>query len=216
MYSDLEPQKWGDPIAHDLVGSILRGSERQTDSDSLPRVPDDYLIDDPEIDRIAPFLIQDADASQHSALVDVMKGANLVVQGPPGTGKSQTITNIIANALAVGKRVLFLAEKQAALEVVKRRLDRAKLGDFCLELHSDKVSPKTVVASLASRYEIGSGFTSIPATQRIEPVDNFRVQPDVALALLIDPVLATDAAKRQGRGDRLEGGGVDREADHGW
>jgi hypothetical protein len=145
-----------------------------------------------------------------------MKGANLVVQGPPGTGKSQTITNIIANALAVGKRVLFLAEKQAALEVVKRRLDRAKLGDFCLELHSDKVSPKTVVASLASRYEIGSGFTSIPATQRIEPVDNFRVQPDVALALLIDPVLATDAAKRQGRGDRLEGGGGDREADHGW
>ena len=103
------------------------------------------------------------------ALVDVMKGSNLVVQGPPGTGKSQTITNIIANALAVGKRVLFLAEKQAALEVVKRRLDRAKLGDFCLELHSDKVSPKTVVASLALRYEIGVGLSSIPATQRIDP-----------------------------------------------
>ena len=98
-----------------------------------------------------------------------MKGSNLVVQGPPGTGKSQTITNIIANALAVGKRVLFLAEKQAALEVVKRRLDRAKLGDFCLELHSDKVSPKTVVASLALRYEIGIGLSSIPATQRVDP-----------------------------------------------
>ena len=150
MYSDLEPQKWGDPVARDLVGSILRGTERKTDSDSLPGVPDDYPIDEPEIERIASFLIQDADASQHSALVDVMKGSNLVVQGPPGTGKSQTITNIIANALAVGKRVLFLAEKQAALEVVKRRLDRAKLGDFCLELHSDKVSPKTVVASLVS------------------------------------------------------------------
>jgi hypothetical protein len=115
MYSDLEPQKWGDPVAHDLVGSILRGSEQKTDSDSLPGIPDDYPIDEPEIERIAPFLIQDADASQHSALVDVMKGSNLVVQGPPGTGKSQTITNIIANALAVGKRVLFLAEKQAAL-----------------------------------------------------------------------------------------------------
>ncbi len=169
MYSDLEPQKWGDPVAHDLVGSILRGSEGKADSDSLPRVPDDYPIDEPEIERIAPFLIQDADASQHSVLVDVMKGSNLVVQGPPGTGKSQTITNIIANALAVGKRVLFLAEKQAALEVVKRRLDRAKLGDFCLELHSDKVSPKTVVASLEFRYEIGVGLSSIPATQRIDP-----------------------------------------------
>jgi uncharacterized protein DUF4011/AAA domain-containing protein len=169
MYSDLEPQKWGDPVAHDLVGSILRGSETKTHSDSLPGVPDDYPIDEPEIERIAPFLIQDADASQHSALVDVMKGSNLVVQGPPGTGKSQTITNIIANALAVGKRVLFLAGKQAALEVVKRRLDRAKLGDFCLELHSDKVSPKTVVASLAFRNDIGVGLSSIPATQRIDP-----------------------------------------------
>ena len=65
--------------------------------------------------------------------------------------------------------MLFLAEKQAALEVVKRRLDRAKLGDFCLELHSDKVSPKTVVASLVLRYEIGVGLASSPATQRIDP-----------------------------------------------
>ena len=69
----------------------------------------------------------------------------------------------------MGKRVLFLAERQAALEVVKRRLDRATLGDFCLELHSDKVSPKTVVASLALRYEISVGLSSIPANQRIDP-----------------------------------------------
>lgn len=169
MYSDLEPQKWGDPVAYDLVGSILRGTEGDADPELLPDVPDDYVIDDTEIETIAPFLVQDADASQHSALVDVMKGSNLVVQGPPGTGKSQTIANIIANALAVGKRVLFLAEKQAALEVVKRRLDRAMLGDFCLELHSDKVSPRTVVASLASRYEIGVGRSPNPATQRVDP-----------------------------------------------
>jgi hypothetical protein len=65
--------------------------------------------------------------------------------------------------------VLFLAEKQAALEVVKRRLDRAKLGDFCLELHSDKVSPKTVVASLRTRYEIGVGLTTNLFSQRIDP-----------------------------------------------
>jgi hypothetical protein len=71
--------------------------------------------------------------------------------------------------LPAGKRVLFLAEKQAALEVVKRRLDRAKLGDFCLELHSDKVSPKTVVASLGARYEIGVGLTSNLFSQRIDP-----------------------------------------------
>ena len=57
-----------------------------------------------------------------------MKGKNLVIQGPPGTGKSQTITNVIANLMGSGRTVLFLAEKQAALDVVKRRLDKAGLG----------------------------------------------------------------------------------------
>jgi KaiC/GvpD/RAD55 family RecA-like ATPase len=76
---------------------------------------------------------------------------NLVIQGPPGTGKSQTITNIIANALGADKKVLFLAEKQAALDVVKRRLASAGLDDFCLELHSDKASPKLVIESLKRR-----------------------------------------------------------------
>jgi DNA replication protein DnaC len=60
----------------------------------------------------------------------MMREKNLVIQGPPGTGKSQTIANMIANAVYAGKRVLFLSEKQAALKVVKRRLDRAGLGDF--------------------------------------------------------------------------------------
>ena len=167
MYQDLEPENWKDHVAHPLVGSILKRAEQGDDDDRLPRVPDDYDIDDPEIEKVAPYLIQDADASQHSALVDVMKGKNLVVQGPPGTGKSQTITNVIANALAAGERVLFLAEKQAALEVVKRRLDQSGLGDFCLELHSDKSSPKSVVASLEARYEAGVGRLSA----RAQPAD---------------------------------------------
>ena len=59
------------------------------------------------------------------------------------------------NALADGRRVLFLAEKQAALDVVKRRLDQAGLGDFCLELHSDKSSPKSVIDSLKDRFDLG-------------------------------------------------------------
>ena len=63
-------------------------------------------------------------------------GKNLVVEGPPGTGKSQTIANMIAEMLSAGKTVLFVSEKMAALEVVKRRLDSAGLSRFCLELHS--------------------------------------------------------------------------------
>jgi hypothetical protein len=131
MYADLNFEHGpGGALSHPIVGSLLRGRDDSEDGGPLPSDPDDYPIDDPEIEAIAPLLIQDADASQHSALVDVMKGHNLVIQGPPGTGKSQTIANIIAGALAAEKSVLFVAEKQAALDVVKRKLERSGLGDF--------------------------------------------------------------------------------------
>jgi len=157
MYADLNSEKWANhPAEHVLVSAILRGTEGSGEGGLLPTIPEDYSIDEPEIEKIAPLLIQDADASQHSALIDAMREKNLVIQGPPGTGKSQTITNIIANALAVDKKVLFLADKQAALQVVKRRLTRAGLGEFCLELHSDKSSPKLVIESLKQRVDVGS------------------------------------------------------------
>ena len=72
----------------------------------------------------------------------------MVIQGPPGTGKSQTITNLVAQALGQGKKVLFVAEKMAALEVVKRRLDSVGLGDACLEVHSHNTNKKGMVDEL--------------------------------------------------------------------
>jgi very-short-patch-repair endonuclease len=159
IYADLDPDKWGQhPVRKELVRSVLSGAEANGD-DRAPLLgpAEDYPIDDPEIEAIAPHLIHDADASQHSALIDVMKGKNLVIQGPPGTGKSQTITNVIANLIGSGMTVLFLAEKQAALEVVKRRMDKAGLGEFCLELHSDRASSRPVIESLKARHAIGYG-----------------------------------------------------------
>lgn len=157
MYADLSPENWGDhPVEQKLVQSVLAGTQLGEES-ALPTIPPDYDIDTPDVEMIAPRLIYDADASQHSALIDVVKGSSLVIEGPPGTGKSQTITNIIANALSNGKSVLFLAEKQAALDVVKRRLNVAGLGDFCLELHSDKTSTKQVVERLKQRLFLGQG-----------------------------------------------------------
>jgi KaiC/GvpD/RAD55 family RecA-like ATPase len=73
---------------------------------------------------------------------------NLVIEGPPGTGKSQTITNLIAACLADGKKVLFVAEKLAALEVVKNRLSLAGLDPFVLELHSNKTNKKRVLEEI--------------------------------------------------------------------
>ena len=157
MYQDLDPaDREPHPSSHFLVQSVLRGIEQVSETnDGLPSVPEDYNIDDPQIEKWAPLLVHDADASQHSAIVNVVKGENLVIEGPPGTGKSQTITNIIANVLAGDgvKTVLFLSEKLAALEVVKRRLDKSGLGEFCLELHSEKSSPRGVIESLKSRID---------------------------------------------------------------
>ena len=83
-----------------------------------------------------------ADSSQLAAVLYSAMGKSFVLHGPPGTGKSQTITNMIANALFQGKRVLFVAEKMAALSVVQSRLEKIGLAPFCLELHSNKVTKK--------------------------------------------------------------------------
>lgn len=108
-------------------------------------------------DRVSPAEVThilDADSSQHEAIEAVKRGAHVVIDGPPGTGKSQTIANCIAELLSLKKRVLFVSEKMAALEVVKRRLDNQGLGDFCLELHSHKANKKEVLSELGRCLEL--------------------------------------------------------------
>jgi len=136
MYRDLDPRTW--PAAHNISKHpLVRDLFEGTKSSNI-ELAEEYPIDAPELKREVPHLIRDADSSQHSALIHALRCQNLVIEGPPGTGKSQTITNLIAAALATGKAVLFVSEKLAALEVVRKRLDDAGLGLFCLELHSHK------------------------------------------------------------------------------
>lgn len=87
----------------------------------------------------------DVDSSQLEAIADAGEGKSFLLYGPPGTGKSQTITNMVANALYKGKRVLFVAQKMAALDVVQNRLERIGLAPFCLELHSNKATKSHVL-----------------------------------------------------------------------
>jgi hypothetical protein len=96
-----------------------------------------------------------ADSSQLSAIRAAAGGQSFVLHGPPGTGKSQTITNMIASALANGKRVLFVAEKMAALTVVQNRLAQIGLDPFCLELHSNKSTKRAVLDQLNAAAEAG-------------------------------------------------------------
>ena len=143
MYNDLEIHK--DMVMSNPVVRALAG-----DGTALSRTPDnlsDYDFDKNDKSEDV-FQIVDADASQQEAILLAKKGASFVLQGPPGTGKSQTITNIIAECLASGKKVLFVSEKMAALEVVYRRIEAAGLGDFCLVLHSQKTSKRNVLDQL--------------------------------------------------------------------
>jgi len=85
-----------------------------------------------------------SDGTQMRAVVRSLRGESFIIQGPPGTGKSQTITNLLARNLQAGRKVLFMSEKPAALEVVKTRLDEIKLGTFVLDLHSKNTSPAEI------------------------------------------------------------------------
>ncbi len=125
------------------------------------RLADNTLIGaDEDTDDPAEILTPLAcDSSQYAAVAEAAAGKTFVLHGPPGTGKSQTITNIIANALDRGKRVLFVAEKQAALNVVKKRLGEIGIGEFCLELHSGKTADKgEIVRSIENALELKSTF----------------------------------------------------------
>jgi len=101
------------------------------------------------------FLPVPVDASQLFAVKAAAEGKSFVLHGPPGTGKSQTITVMIANALAQGKTVLFVAEKMAALSVVQNRLNSIGLGPFCLEVHSNKSKKSYVLEQLRIATEVG-------------------------------------------------------------
>ena len=128
-----------------------------------------------------------ADAKQWEAIAQSGAGKTFVLHGPPGTGKSQTITGIIANALYQGKRVLFVAEKQAALSVVKKRLDGLGLGDFCLELHSNKVGKSEVVRKLNATLSLAGTQTGVRYRETADAVAELREKLHAPLAALHKP-----------------------------
>jgi very-short-patch-repair endonuclease len=143
MWQDLSTNE--DQVTSHTVCRALAGDAAPMRAQAAP-APQGALDDRAPLN--AAHIILDCDSSQHEAIQLVKQGRNLVLDGPPGTGKSQTIANIIAQSLADGKTVLFVSEKAAALEVVKRRLDAKNLGSFCLECHSHKANKRSIVQDL--------------------------------------------------------------------
>lgn len=153
LYEDLDPHVVTKSLlVRQLLAAEISAEELPPEIDV---VAEDQHVDHPDIAKRVPVLITQADASQFAGIADVMSGRSMVIEGPPGTGKSQTITNIIANALSVGKRVLFVAEKKVALDVVYNRLAEAGLKPYCLRIESDKTNKKDVYEELAQRLQLG-------------------------------------------------------------
>lgn len=153
IYIDLDNSKWPKekkPVDHPLLQNLYNDGFSENNSSF-----NDESFIDTQTSATELFQVVDADSSQILSILAAREGTNLVIQGPPGTGKSQTITNIIADAIGQGRKVLFVAEKLAALEVVKRRMDNIGLGESCLELHSQKANKKELHQELMRITELG-------------------------------------------------------------
>ncbi|MGH3908917.1 MAG: AAA domain-containing protein, partial [Pseudonocardiaceae bacterium] len=139
----------GDLLAsHDLIAALAGEEQARRDVALAADTP----LPDTTPDTVLPseeFLVQSADASQQRVITAALAGRSLVIKGPPGTGKSQTIANLIAGMAATGKRVLFVAEKRAAIEAVTDRLAQVDLDGLVLDLHDRRVKRKQVAEHLA-------------------------------------------------------------------
>ena len=149
-------------VAHDLIAAIAGDEEAREKIRSLG--PGSDAIPGPDSIPLADeFLILDTDASQNYAINAVLGGENLIVRGPPGTGKSQTIANLIAALVARGKKVLFVAEKRAAIDAVLKRLHQQKLDELVLDLHGGVGSRKAFAQTIGH---------ALGATRTVPRIDN--------------------------------------------
>ena len=168
MYKDLcnnEDNVKSNPIIRAFAGE-------DSDLDEIPEELYNYNHD--SIPSIDTYQVVNADSSQQDAILLSQKGVSFVMQGPPGTGKSQTITNIIAQGLADGKRILFVSEKAAALAVVYKRLSEVHLNDFCLALHNYKANKKEVLDELAKSLELSPIKVNAEETAKLTELDTLK------------------------------------------
>ncbi|MBQ9165525.1 MAG: AAA family ATPase, partial [Oscillospiraceae bacterium] len=168
MWNDMR-NRASELLRNKIVASLVEG--RLTWEAGELNAPDKV----PEDEALLPI---PADASQLFAIQAAGRGESFVLHGPPGTGKSQTITALIANALAKGKTVLFVAEKMAALEVVQNRLEKIGLDPFCLELHSNKSRKRDVLDQLKKATEVTKETSLEEYLQRAEQISALRAELD--------------------------------------
>ena len=203
MYQDLNPNNWPEdkkPDRHSVLQGLLGSGFSDPKDGQFELGGEQPSSGLPELTEL--HFVKDADSSQTEAVMAVKQGSNLVIQGPPGTGKSQTITNIISESLSDGKTVLFVAEKMAALEVVKRRLDECHLGDTVLELHSHKSNKRIVLEELKRTLELGAPEVKDHSSERLRHA-RLREQLDAYCCQVNQPILASEISYIDALGHHL-------------
>lgn len=163
--------------ANDVANRLLNGTQdRAADDRPHPTGFDaSHDLDDAlaRADLVCPM---EADSSQLKAVARAAAGENFVLIGPPGTGKSQTIANIIANTMAQGRTVLFVAEKRTALEVVRARLAKLGIADFCLDLFSPKANKMEVLQQFQAAQNVLERFQPGEYERAKRSLDDLRAE----------------------------------------
>jgi hypothetical protein len=149
IYQDLDKNQ-SQILGHDFVNGICGGESFYQDNSTVVGLDEDEFNPDDFLTAEEDFTIVDADGSQIQAVKRIVSGDHMVIHGPPGTGKSQTIANVISNLLARKKKVLFVCEKQVALDVVFKRLsfEDINVSDLCLPLFNYTHDKKSFAADI--------------------------------------------------------------------
>ena len=179
MYAELDPKKWNELGNQNAIKTLFTGSDNPDHDSEI------YDVDEAVNKSKVPILIEETDSSQFSVILDAINGENLAVQGPPGTGKSTTITNIIASYLFKQKKVLFIAEKKTALDVVYKKLKDKDLDKFVFRLSSTAEKKTTIIDEIKDRLTIKAP-KNIPDTYADQKEYNLQIKKIRSYGKILD------------------------------
>jgi very-short-patch-repair endonuclease/DNA polymerase III delta prime subunit len=185
MVNDLE-NAFDKLVAHELIAAIA-GDEKAKETIQAAGTGPDAILNPDSTPLADEFLVLDADSSQRYAINAVLAGGNLIIKGPPGTGKSQTIANLIGSLIARNKRVLFVAEKRAAINAVLKRLNEKKLGDLVLDLHGGVGSRRAFARTIKLALETSRNAAKVDNAVALGKVEKRRAELNALVAALHIP-----------------------------
>lgn len=174
MVNDLD-SAFDELVAHELIAA-LAGNEQAREAISAQGPGPEAIPSPDQVPLADEFLVLDADSSQNYAINAVLAGQSLIIKGPPGTGKSQTIANLIASLVTRGKKVLFVAEKRAAIDAVTKRLNQQKLGELVLDLHGGVSSRRAFAESVGHALAVSRNAPRLDNDWELQRVERRREQ----------------------------------------